>query len=206
LTPVDSAGNPIAPKAPPTVAKPVVPSGIGPVAGAPVEPKITNQSVGFKAGRSGYKPEFIIMHSTDGRSTEADLNTLKGGDPDHPVGVHYLIGRDGKVYHLVNEADSARHAGNDKFGNYANDWTLGIEQSHVDANPSEGVKGEAWTDADVRSAAHTAAGMMKRWNIPIDHILAHSDWLVSGNRIPWTTLGTSSTDISRTSLGYRIPR
>jgi N-acetyl-anhydromuramyl-L-alanine amidase AmpD len=141
---------------------------------APKEPRLDAQSTGYEKGRNGYQPQFIILHSTDGRSTQSDLNTFT--DPNGKVGVHYLIGRDGKVYHLANENDAAKQAGYDKYGNYANDWTIGIEQSHVDRNDKKGVKGEEWTDADIRSAAKTTADIMRRNpQITLDHVLFHSD-------------------------------
>src|SRR5215471_2261228 len=138
------------------------------------EPKLDYQSTGVDKGRNGYRPTYIVLHSTDGASTQGDLNTFT--DPNGKVGVHYLIGRDGKTYHLASEGDAARQAGYDKFGNYANDWTIGIEQSHVDRDPEKGIAGEVWSDATIRSAAKTAADVMRRypWITP-DHVIFHSD-------------------------------
>jgi hypothetical protein len=159
----------VAPKAAPAAAAPPLTGGQ-----APNEPALYAQSTGYQKGRNGYQPQFIILHSTDGSSTQADLNTFT--DSKGKVGVHYLIGRDGKVYHLASESDAAKQAGYDKYGNYANDWTIGIEQSHVDRNDAKGIKGEAWTDADIRAAAKTTADIMRRNpQITLDHVLFHSD-------------------------------
>jgi N-acetyl-anhydromuramyl-L-alanine amidase AmpD len=149
---------------------------------APQEPGIDVQSNGFSSGRAGYRPEWIILHSTDGKPENPadDLETLTRSGK---VGAHYLVGRAGRSMHLVPEADSAWQAGKDKFGNVANPWTIGIEQTHWDGH-------EGWPDAQVKATAHTVAGILQRhpW-IGLDHIIGHSE-LAPGRKVdpvdyPW---------------------
>src|SRR4029450_11549943 len=73
----------------------------------------------------------IILHSSDGRKA-GDLATLTGED----VSAHWYVTRAGEIFHLVNDEDTAFHAGKvtkQKF--FSNAATIGIEQEHFDPDP-----------------------------------------------------------------------
>ena len=45
----------------------------------------------------------IVVHSTEQKSVQASLDTLRSRNAQGKVSAHYLIGRDGHVYQLVSE-------------------------------------------------------------------------------------------------------
>lgn len=61
-------------------------------------------------GRSGYAPELLIVHCTDG-TYPGDLNWLRGIDPSSQVSSHYYIAPNGDIHRLVDDANAAWHAG-----------------------------------------------------------------------------------------------
>jgi N-acetyl-anhydromuramyl-L-alanine amidase AmpD len=133
------------------------------------EPQIDTLAQNYTRGRT-QPVRNIVMHSTDGWTLKGDTEALSGsGEPGHRVSVHYLIGRDGSVQHFVPEGDSAWQAGVDRYGKNGNDYSIGIEQQHVDGK-------QDWPDAQVRAAAQTAAGILARHpNMTIDDVIGHSD-------------------------------
>jgi N-acetyl-anhydromuramyl-L-alanine amidase AmpD len=125
---------------------------------------IRAQSNSFRKGRGGNQIQNIILHSTDG-TEKSDLNQLTTGG----VSAHYYVTRDGRIYNLVNDQDSAFHAGqtidNARFGNGA---TLGIEQEHIDGK-------EDWPDIQVQATAKLVSTLQKKYGLNNDNILRHSD-------------------------------
>src|SRR5689334_12593253 len=47
------------------------------------------------------RPNFVIIHHTSDKTAEEALNVLT--DPARKVSAHYLIGRDGRLFQLVDE-------------------------------------------------------------------------------------------------------
>lgn len=103
---------------------------------------IWKPAVSFTPGRT--RPiKSIVLHSTDGREP-GDVATLTGPK----VSVHWYVTRAGKVYHFVQDADTAYHAGKVTDGTrYSNAATLGIEQEHFDGQ-------EDWPSAQVQMVAN----------------------------------------------------
>ena len=62
------------------------------------------------------RPNFVILHQTTNATVERALETLT--DPGRKVSAHYLIGRDGVVMQLVDEAARAWHAGESRCGHH----------------------------------------------------------------------------------------
>jgi N-acetyl-anhydromuramyl-L-alanine amidase AmpD len=72
--------------------------------------------------RNGYKPRYVILHSTaGGNSAEAIASYFQGTQgTNNPVSAHYVIGRDGTVVQCNRESDGAwangvLSAGHDAF-------------------------------------------------------------------------------------------
>jgi N-acetyl-anhydromuramyl-L-alanine amidase AmpD len=61
-------------------------------------------SPNFWSGRSGFDIKYIVMHGTAG-DAQPSLNWLT--NPASAASVHYLVDRQGNVYQLVREGDSA---------------------------------------------------------------------------------------------------
>lgn len=113
------------------------------------------------------QPNFVIIHATGDDTAEQALRTLT--DPQRKVSSHYLIGRDGTVYKLVDERNRAWHAGESKWGadTDLNSVSLGIE---LDNNGSE-----PFPDIQISALLTLLDGIAERYRIPPANYLGHGD-------------------------------
>jgi N-acetylmuramoyl-L-alanine amidase-like protein len=120
------------------------------------------QAHAFKKGRTldgePARIRNIVLHSSDGRES-GDLATLTGDD----VSAHWYVTRDGRIFHLVNDEDTAFHAGKVfKPQFFSNAATIGIEQEHFDPDPREGQPdNENWPDIQVETVAQVTAFLLE---------------------------------------------
>ena len=130
------------------------------------------------------KPNFIILHHTAQVSTDQTIKTfiLKSTG----TSAHYVIGRDGKVVHMVNDYLRANHAGVAKWGNETdlNSCSLGIE---IDNNGNE-----PYSDVQINSVIALVETLTKKYNIPAANVIGHSDIAprrkIDPNKFPWKKL------------------
>jgi N-acetylmuramoyl-L-alanine amidase len=106
----------------------------------------------YRHGRPG-SIKSILLHSTGG-SEIGDVATL-AGNTDRKVSVHWYVTRAGRVYHFVQDADTAWHAGVVVSSKFANEASLGIEQEHVD-----GV--QDWPDVQVQTVGRLVAYLRQK--------------------------------------------
>ena len=113
------------------------------------------------------KPNFIIIHHTAQDSLQKTLRTFTSLKTK--VSAHYVISRDGKVVHMLNDYLRAWHAGNSSWGRDTdiNSVSLGIE---LDNNGSE-----AFSDIQINSLLALLTKLKKDYNIPTPNIIGHSD-------------------------------
>lgn len=113
------------------------------------------------------KPNFIIIHHTAQDSLQKTLRTFTSLKTK--VSAHYVISRDGKVVHMLNDYLRAWHAGNSSWGKNTdiNSSSLGIE---LDNNGSE-----AFSDIQINSLLALLTKLKKDYNIPTQNIIGHSD-------------------------------
>ncbi|XHR94445.1 N-acetylmuramoyl-L-alanine amidase [Mucilaginibacter sp. UC70_90] len=80
------------------------------------------------------KPNYVIIHYTAQDSVKQTLNTFTLVKPQ--VSAHYVVSKDGKVYHMLNDYLRAWHAGISKWGSITdmNSCSIGIE---IDNNGHE---------------------------------------------------------------------
>ena len=130
-------------------------------------------------------PNFVIIHGTSDDTVDQALRTLT--DPLRRVSAHYLIGRDGEVFQLVDERARAWHAGESKWGADAdlNSVSLGIE---LDNNGDE-----PFPDVQISALLTLLDGIQERYHIPAANYVGHAD--VAPRRkvdpsayFPWATL------------------
>lgn len=153
---------------------------------APIKPRTEGgaqwrPSPNFDARR----PNFIVIHATSDNTAEQALRTLT--DPQRKVSAHYVIGRDGAVYQLVDEGARAWHAGESKWGTHTdlNSVSLGIE---LDNNGDE-----PFPDAQITALLTLLQGMQARHRIPTANFIGHGD-VAPGRKVdpsryfPWATL------------------
>ena len=131
------------------------------------------------------KPNFVVIHHTAQDSTAQTLKTFTM--PRSEVSAHYVIGRDGRVYHMLNDYLRAWHGGVARWGNTTdlNSCSIGIE---LDNNGTE-----PFAEAQITSLLHTLAGLKKAYNIPTANFIGHAD-IAPGRktdpsaRFPWKRL------------------
>lgn len=150
------------------------PSPTAPAPSAPKTPTVTHvPSPNYVTGRSGYKPELIVIHIMAGTLAGTDSWF---GSPKSKVSAHYGIGKKGETHQYVSEGDTAWHAGrvsNPSFKLYKKDvnpnlYTIGIEHEGEDLSKEITAEQKA-------ASAILIADICKRYNIPIDrdHIIGH---------------------------------
>jgi len=131
------------------------------------------------------RPQYVILHHTTNETAARALATLT--DPQRMVSAHYLVGRDGVVYQLVDERYRAWHAGASRWGadTDINSASIGIELDNDGFEPYPAVQVEALLAllGDIRS----------RHDIPRENFLAHGD-VAPGRKVdpgalfPWSVL------------------
>ena len=131
------------------------------------------------------RPNFVIIHYTSDDTAEDGLATLTSRL--RAVSAHYLVGRDGTIYQLVDERARAWHAGESRWGadTDLNSSSLGIE---LDNNGSE-----PYADAQIVALLRLLGDIVDRHRIPAANILGHADIaprrkLDPGPLFPWKTL------------------
>lgn len=113
------------------------------------------------------KPNFIILHHTAQDSIQQTVKTFTLKSTQ--VSAHYVIGRDGKVIHMLNDYLRAWHAGNGSWGKNTdiNSSSIGIE---LDNNGSE-----PFSDPQINTLLALLTKLKKDYNIPAQNIIGHSD-------------------------------
>ncbi len=131
------------------------------------------------------KANYVIIHFTGQDSIPQTLKTFTLKITE--VSAHYVIGKDGKVFHLVNDYLRANHAGVGKWGSVTdmNSISLGIE---IDNNGTE-----PYTPAQIKSLLYLLAQLKKTYNIPTANFIGHQDFAPKrkpdpGPLFPWKLL------------------
>lgn len=126
------------------------------------------------------KIDTIIIHSAydaignDPYSIDGIIAEYK----QYGVSAHYLVGRDGTIYHLVADQDIAYHAGVSKMPDGradVNNFSIGIEM----ANTNE----DKFTRDQYAAVNQLIVSLGKKY--PIKNILGHSDIAPGRKTDPW---------------------
>lgn len=114
------------------------------------------------------RPNFVIIHHTAQNTCDQTLRTFTL--PRTQVSSHYVICRNGKVYHMLNDLLRAHHAGVGKWGSVTdmNSQSIGIE---IDNNGSE-----PFTEQQMNSLLQLLDRLKKAFNIPTANFIGHADW------------------------------
>jgi N-acetyl-anhydromuramyl-L-alanine amidase AmpD/predicted dienelactone hydrolase len=133
------------------------------------------------------RPMLIVIHATEEGSAEQALHTLRTANSGGPVSAHYLVGRDGAIYQLVDDADRAWQAGAGRWGAITelNSASIGIELDNDGETP--------FAPAEIASLIRLLDDLCTRLGIPRDAIIAHADLAPArkrdpGFRFPWKQL------------------
>jgi N-acetylmuramoyl-L-alanine amidase len=113
------------------------------------------------------RPNFVIIHHTSNSSAEPALNVLT--NRERKVSAHYLIGRHGKLFRLVDEVARAWHAGESYWGGQSdiNSASIGIELDNDGFEP--------FVEAQIETLLALLADLKTRYNIPASNFLGHAD-------------------------------
>jgi N-acetylmuramoyl-L-alanine amidase len=108
-------------------------------------------------------------------------------DPRAEVSAHYLIGEEGAVVRLVPEEMRAWHAGAGEWGGRGdvNSRSIGIELQNDGRSP--------FPERQMAALERMLGGVMERWGIPPEGVIAHSDMAPDrkgdpGPRFDWRRL------------------
>lgn len=131
------------------------------------------------------KPNYVIIHYTAQDSVPQTLRTFTLVKPQ--VSAHYVIGKDGKVIHMLNDYMRAWHAGVSKWGSVTdmNSCSIGIELDNKGNEP--------FSQQQINSLLLLLAKLKKDYNIPTANFIGHGDIAPGrkpdpGIRFPWEQL------------------
>lgn len=113
------------------------------------------------------RPNFVVIHHTSGYSAAHALEVLT--DPLRGVSAHYLIGRDGRLYQLVDERARAFHAGASYWGGETdlNSSSIGIELDNRGDEP--------FAEPQLVVLLALLADLRERHQIPAANFIGHGD-------------------------------
>jgi len=131
------------------------------------------------------KPNYVIIHFTAQDSVQQTLQTFTIVKTQ--VSAHYVVGKDGKIYHMLNDYLRAWQAGLSKWSSITdmNSCSIGIE---LDNNGNE-----PFAPAQIKSLLSLLAYLKKTYNIPTANFIGHQDIAPlrkpdPGPFFPWKTL------------------
>ena len=131
------------------------------------------------------KPNYVIIHHTAQDSCEQTLRTFTL--PRTQVSAHYVICKDGTVYHMLNDYLRAHHAGAAKWGNATdiNSSSIGIE---LDNNGFQ-----YFDERQINSLLTLLERLKKSFSIPTSNFIGHGDIAPTRKndpnwRFPWKQL------------------
>lgn len=113
------------------------------------------------------RPNFVIIHDTTSEDAWHALSTLT--DPAREVSAHYMIGRDGTLYRLIDENRRAWHAGESWWGGNTdlNSSSVGIELDNTGDEP--------YPEIQINRLLILLAELKERHRIPAANFLGHGD-------------------------------
>ena len=113
------------------------------------------------------KPNFVIIHHTAQNSCDQTLKTFTIERTQ--VSAHYVICRDGTVYHMLNDYLRAWHAGIARWGNATdiNSMSIGIELDNNGLEP--------FGDLQMNSLVRLLERLKKAHDIPTANFIGHAD-------------------------------
>lgn len=113
------------------------------------------------------KPGFVIIHHTAQNSCEQTLRTFTL--PRTQVSAHYVICRDGKIHHMLNDYLRAWHAGSGSWGNDkdVNSSSIGIELDNNGFEP--------FSPEQIGSLITLLDTLKQKHRIPAANFIGHAD-------------------------------
>ncbi|MEC9311080.1 MAG: N-acetylmuramoyl-L-alanine amidase [Pseudomonadota bacterium] len=146
---------------------------------------IWHPSPNFGPRRDGLTPQFVVLHYTAMETAEVALQRLC--DPVAEVSAHYLIGQDGTLWQMVEEAQRAWHAGAGEWCGLEdlNSRSIGIELDNRGDHP--------FSEPQMTRLERLLGDILRRWDIAPEGVIGHSDMAPGrkcdpGARFDWARL------------------
>ncbi len=113
------------------------------------------------------RPGFVVIHHTSSDSTARAIRILT--DASSKVSAHYVIGREGRLFQLVDERARAWHAGDSRWGGNAdlNSSSIGIELVNTGEEP--------FAEPQITTLLSLLSELRERYRIPAANYLGHGD-------------------------------
>lgn len=113
------------------------------------------------------KPNYVVLHHTAQNSVDHTLQTFT--QEKTSVSAHYVIGKDGKIFHMLNDYYRAWHGGVGKWGNNTdlNSSSIGIELDNNGFEP--------FTEEQIQSLIKVLGILKEKYSIPTANFIGHSD-------------------------------
>lgn len=114
------------------------------------------------------KPQYVIIHHTSQSSLQQTVHTFTLERTQ--VSAHYVIGRDGKVQHMLNDYLRAWQAGKGKWNSITdmNSCSIGIELDNNGFEP--------FTDKQIDALVKVLQDLKERFGIPQANFIGHGDY------------------------------
>lgn len=113
------------------------------------------------------RPNIVVIHHTAQDSVEQTLKTFTLERTQ--VSSHYVIGKNGEIYQMLNDLYRAWHGGNSQWGSNTdlNSSSIGIE---LDNNGFE-----AFSPRQIESLLNLLKDLKEKYKIPTANFIGHSD-------------------------------
>ncbi len=152
----------------------------------PLKDSISNAP--YFAGTTNFsmrRPNYVIIHHTAQNSCDQTLKIFTTAATQ--VSSHYVICKDGTVFHMLNDLLRGHHAGVSKWGNATdlNSSSIGIE---IDNNGFE-----TFTEEQIVSLLDVLQRLKNTFKIPVPNFIGHAD-IAPGRKVdpnknfPWQLL------------------
>lgn len=142
--------------------------------------------------REGQRVALVVLHYTAMPDAEAAITRMC--DPECEVSSHYLVGRDGAVVQLVDEAHRAWHAGLGKWADQddVNSRSIGIELDNDGTS--------AFPEEQMKALEELLEDVLTRHGLEAKNVIAHSDMAPDrksdpGRRFDWKRLADKGLSI-----------
>lgn len=137
---------------------------------------VDRPSPNFGERKGGATVDLVVLHYTEMDSAEAALSRLC--DPETEVSAHYLIGKDGTLFRLVEEDKRAWHAGAGQWGTCedVNSSSIGIELDNQGDEP--------FGDPLMSTLEALLTDLIERHGLPPKAVIGHSDMAPGRKRDP----------------------
>ena len=113
------------------------------------------------------KPNFVVIHHTAQDNCDQTLKTFTLTRTQ--VSAHYVICKDGRVYHMLNDLLRAWHAGSGRWGNVSdlNSVSIGIELDNNGFEP--------FAEPQMQSLYVLLDRLKKAYGVPAANFIGHAD-------------------------------